>query len=580
MKFRYLCTIIVLFSLICFPLFSQTITILHTNDMHAHILEEKSPDGTLTGGFAQISALIEKEKHNTDHPVFVADAGDFLMGTLFQMIEMESGFQLNLMKVMGYDAVSVGNHEFDFGVKPFVDYARKASALGCPSLVLANIDYAANKNDEGLAGLYRDSIVTPYTIVEKDGVKVGFFGILGDIAYDYTPNLYAYKLQNRIKTAKKIVKILKEEHQVDFIICLSHSGVYKNEKGEWDMSEDIELATKTEGIDAIISGHTHTRLDQPLIYNGTPIVQTGAYGKGIGKLTLVKNNPSELKYELIPVTGERGENGMVETKIESQFTHLKDTLQKYVGIDYNKKILETAFPLQYMDEEPAKSNIAPLIADAIQYNVNRKDGTGTDISLIAQGMIRSGLDPGSYALPQIFSVASLGEGNDKVPGYALSRMYFTAHEIKTVLEMLEMMAKNDPTYFIHTSGMKIVRNEDGGFFKKIAAIKMPDQNGIFKAIDLSKKNKKLYAVTADTYMMRNLSLIKKKSFGLLKVIPKMEDGMSVVDINATIIDGDKIKPGVQEIKVWKSLIEYAGSFKDVDGNGIPDVPVKYKWNNN
>lgn len=117
---------------------------------------------------------------------------------------------------------------------------------------------------------------------------------------------------------------------------------------------------------------------------------------------------------------------------------------------------------------------------------------------------------------------------------------------------------------------------DGGFFKKIRAIKLPGENGVLQNIDLSKKNKQLYAVTADTYMMRNLSLIKKKSFGLLKVVPKMEDGTPVKDINTATIDGDATKAGIQEIKVWKSVIDYAGSFKDLNGNGIPDVPERYK----
>jgi hypothetical protein len=219
--------------------------------------------------------------------------------------------------------------------------------------------------------------------------------------------------------------------------------------------------------------------------------------------------------------------------------------------------------------------MGPLVADAIQYTVNSKDAKGTDISLIAQGMIRSGLSSGRYTLPQIFQVAPLGSGSDKIPGYALSRMFFTAREIKLALEMLEMMAKNDPTYYCHAGGAEIIKDENGGLFKKIVAIKIPNETGDTVSIDLSRKNKQLYAITADSYMMRNLSTVKKKSLGLIKVIPKMEDGTPVEDLYVTIIDGDAGKPGIQEIKVWQSLIEYAKSFEDSNSNGIPDIPLKY-----
>jgi len=558
------------------PIFSQTISLLHTNDLHAHILEQVTASGDTSGGFAQISMLINKEMKNAEHPVFVADAGDFLMGTFFQMIEMETAFQLDLMNDMGYDVISLGNHEFDFGVDAFANYARKANRSGCPPLLLSNIDYTSSKNEQKFSDLFRDSIVQPYTIIEKEGVKVGFIGVFGQTAYDYTPNLHEYKLLNKIKTTKKYVKILQEKHHVDFIICLSHSGVYKNDKGDWDISEDIELAKKVKGIDAIISGHTHTYLEEPIIINGTPIVQTASYGKYIGKLTLEKNNPSATKYKLIPVSGGRPQNGIIPEKIELQFQKLKDTLNKYIGIDYNQYILETQFSLNYLDENPEMSNIGPLIADAIHYNVNQKDEKGTDISLIAQGMIRSGLEKGSYTLPQIFQVASLGEGNDNIPGYALSRMYFKAREIKLVLEMLEMMAKNDPTYYCHISGAEIIKDENAGFLKKIKSIKINNEESGLSNIDLSKRNKQLYAVTADTYMMRNLSMVKKKSLGLIKVIPKMNDGKPVENINQTIVDGDKNKKGIQEIKVWQSILDYAASFEDHNNNDIPDVPEKYK----
>lgn len=555
--------------------FTQTISILHTNDLHAHILKQVNASGDSVGGFAQISALINKQKQQSKHPVFVADAGDFLMGTLFQMIEMESGFQLNLMHKMGYDALCIGNHEFDFGIEAFAKYTHKAKKADIPSLVLSNIDYSVKNSPATLAKLYSDSIIKPYTIIEKQGVKVAFIGILGETAYEYTPNLRSYKRLNSIKTTQKIVKTLKEKQRVDFIICLSHSGVYKNKKGSWDISEDIELAKKVKGIDAIISGHTHTYLNKPLVINGVPIVQTACYGNFLGKLTLEKSNSSFINYETIPVKNNLPDNASIKKLIDTQFQKLKDSISKTMGIDYHKTIFETNFPLAYEDDFPHKSTIGKLVADAIYYNVTAHNDKGTDISLIAQGMIRSGLSSGHFSLPQVFEVASLGLGQDNIPGYSLSRLYFTGHEIKLIVEMLEIMAKKNPSYYCHYSGIKIEKNAKGGFFNKIAAISIIHKNGTSENIDFSKRNKKLYAVSADTYMIKSLATLKKKSFGLVKVYPKTAKGTSVENINDALIDGNTQQDGIQELKVWQSLLEYAKTFIDTDENGIPEIPAMY-----
>ncbi len=554
---------------------AQTITLLHTNDLHSHLMSECSADSLCTGGFAVLADKIKTEKSKAEYPLFVVDGGDFLMGTLFQMLEMNTGFELHLMKEIGYDAVCLGNHEFDFGVKSLSGYINSAFSKGTPSVLLSNIDYNSNKDESELADLYNDGKVAKYSVIERDGIKVGFIGILGEVAYQYTPNLIDYKYIDPIKSTKKIVKVLKEQYHVDFIVCLSHTGVFKNEKGEWDMSGDIKLASKVKGIDAIISGHTHTQLDTALVYNDVPIVQTGSYGNFLGKLTLDKNHPENNKYELLAVNSSGTVENEVSQKVSNQLKLLKKNLKREAGFDYDAKIFENGFDLNCVEEQPAESNIGSFIADALYYSANDKTDSKTDIALIAQGMIRSELKEGAHTLPDVFNVASLGSGYDAIPGYSLSRMYFSGKEIKLMLEMLEMMSK-DANYYCYYSGVEIDKDGDAGFLKKIKAARIVSANGDTETIDFSKKNKTLYAVTADTYMMANLALIKKKSLGLLKVTPKMADGSPVKDIKNTLVDKDVEKAGIQELKVWGSIIGYAKSFSDKDGNGIPDVPEKYK----
>ena len=550
------------------------ITLLHTNDLHSSVLERKiNTTGTGTvGGFARIATLIKEEKKQTDHPVLVVDAGDFLMGTLFQTLEIESGFQLHLMEQMGYDAVSIGNHEFDFGVGPFTDYVRLASNRGCPPLLLSNIDHA----QAPISALYNDSIIREYHVIEKEGIKIGLFGLLGDIAYEYTPNLHPFEQKNRVKTAKKMVNILREQEMVDVVICLSHSGVYKDKKGEWLVSEDVEIAEKVEGIDAIISGHTHTLLKEPLVVNNTPIVQVSAQGQYLGKLTLYLDAPGKTAYELIPVTHSINPDPFIKTQVDTQYTILKTNLVVNAGIQYDKSYFENPFALTYMDDLPDETSIGKFIADAMYFAVNHYDSAGTDAALIAQGMIRKGLEPGIQQLPSVFQVASLGEGNDQLPGYPLARLYFTGKEMKKVLELLHVVSAKDPGYYCFASGIEINYKAKGGFLNKIEEIMIYDEEGMTESIDFSKKNRKLYSVTADSYMMQILTVLKKKSFGLVNVKPKMANGQRVTGFSETLIDFDPNKAGIQEGKVWRSMLQYAQTFEDTDQNGIPEVPIKYK----
>ena len=110
------------------------------------------------------------------------------------------------------------------------------------------------------------------------------FSIIGKEADDLAPKAAPVTFAKQISVARKMVKELKDE-KCGIIICLSHSGIVKEKNGEWG-GEDVELARKVKGISLIIGGHSHTRLDQPLIVNGIPIVQTGEFGKFVGRLSI------------------------------------------------------------------------------------------------------------------------------------------------------------------------------------------------------------------------------------------------------------------------------------------------------
>ncbi len=552
----------------------KKITILHTNDIHSAVLGDEFKE-TGISQLARISGIIHNEKDTVKNPVLALDGGDFLMGTLFQMLEMNSGFELHLMQQMGYDAVCLGNHEFDYGVENLKKYIQKAQESGCPPVLFSNVGRLKKDGKDVLNTMFQENLLSKYKVIDRDGVKVGIFAILGNDAYDCAPNLYPYELEDVIKTARTMVRFLRDEQKVDMVICLSHNGVLKDKKGEWEMEGDVKLAEKVKGIDLIISGHTHTLLQKPLVINDTPIVQVGTKARFVGRIDMSLGTKNSFSYKIINVDSVLVCDQSVNNSVMTQLKNLKDTLQIKAGLDYDHAYLKNDFPLSFVSENPHQTGIGNFVADALYYDVNKNSTEGTNITLMGQGVIRAGLNIGTHSLSDIYRVASLGSGKDVLPGYPLSTMYFTAHEIKQFLELLEMVSANNPTYYCFKSGIRLTVDSTAGMFHKIKKMEMFKEGEGYKSIDFSKKNQTLYSVTADSYMMSFMTLIKKKSHGLIHVTPKYADGTPVKDFSSTIIDMDKNKPGVQEGKVWKSLIDYAASFKDKDENNIPIVPDKY-----
>jgi 5'-nucleotidase / UDP-sugar diphosphatase len=572
------------------PINAQTekkITILHTNDLHSHIIgfgpeSAYTPlsvnDDRTMGGFARLASILKAEKENNAGTTLVIDAGDFLMGTLFQTLEKETGFQLRLMKSMGYDVTCFGNHEFDYGPEWLAAVINTSLNKGeIPSILIGNAMFDRKEaRDDALEKLFSDNIITRKLILTKDGIKFGIFSVMGKEAVKDAPQAAPVTFEKQSVYAKKMVKELHTQ-KCDIIICISHSGVAKEKNGEWG-GEDVELAKAVKGIDLIIGGHSHTKLDKPLIVNGVPIVQTGEYGQFVGRISLTYSdrNLRVDNYELIPVDDKiMGDKKINQLVIEQKEQITRDIL-KPLGLEYDKPVAETNFMLEGNETgDFMASNLGPLVADAIHFYVNRHSSKGTDVSMVAAGVIRDRIMPGILTAPDIFRVMSLGSGDDNVPGYALSRMYVTGKELKSILEILQVAYKSSPDDYCYYSGLRVEYNPEKGLLKKIKKIGIVHSDGSVVNVDFSKKNKTLYSVTANSYMLEFMGIIKKMSFGLINVVPKDIVGNKVKDMKTLVIDVDESRVGVQEGKEWLALMEYLSSMKDINGNGIPDIDQKY-----
>jgi len=580
-----------LFLIFLLPLCAQDekkIVILHTNDLHSMLTgytpeSAYSPlsvnDDSTVGGFARIAAIIKEEKVKNIGTTLVVDAGDFLMGTLFQGLETRTGFQLRLMKTMGYDAVCIGNHEFDYGPEKLADILASAVNRGeIPPLLLGNAVFdESNPEDNKLEDLFKSGVVARKYILEQDNLKIGFFSLMGKEADEDAAFAPPVTFAKQIPAAKKMVKELITEN-CDLIICLSHSGVSYDKDKNW-AGEDYDLARKVKGIDVIISGHTHTRLDKPVFVNGTSIVQTGAYGQYVGKLSLTIKDGHWFfaDYNLIPVDDRIMGDETIHRMIEDQKQAITRELLAPLGMEYGRSIVETGFLLECNEQGNVhESNLGPMVADAIHGYINNHSITGTDIGLVAVGVIRDTLVPGFQSVPDVFKIMSLGQGDDGVPGYPLARVYVTGKELKSILEILHAASKSTPKYYCYYSGLKAEFDPDKGILNKIRSIEILSKDGKSRRVDFSKKNKDLYSITANSYTLEFVGIIKKMSFGLLNIVPKDAAGNPLTEMKNAIIDLDETRDGFQEGKEWLALVEYLTSMKDLNGNGIPDIDPKYR----
>lgn len=374
-----------------------------------------------------------------------------------------------------------------------------------------------------------------------------------------------------------MVKELKAEG-CDIIVCLSHSGVTAGKNGEWE-GEDVELARKVKGINIIISGHTHTRLEKQVVVNGIPIVQTGEYGQYAGRLTVsVKNGTiGSLDYELIAVDDRVRGDISIHSLIEKQKDEISLKVLEPAGMDYNSPVAESGFLLECNEQGDFQaSNLGPLVADAIHSYVNKNNKSGTDVSMVAVGVIRDKIVPGILTAPDIFRIMSMGRGEDNIPGYPLARLFVTGRELKSILEILQVAYKSTPANYCFYAGIKVDYDPSKGLLNKVRKIEITGNSPGEGNVDFSKKNESLYSITANTYMLEFIGIIKKMSFGLINVVPKDKDGKPVTDMKNAIIDINETLEGVQEGKEWLAIMDYIRSMKDINGNGIPDINPGYR----
>ena len=253
----------------------KQLVILHTNDTHSTImplnpnLDNKDIAGR--GGFLRRVNMIKEQRQQ--HPnLLLFDSGDFSQGSGYYTL-FKGEVEIGLMNEMGYDAATIGNHEFDFGMENMARIFRMANF----PIVCSNYD---------CTGTVLEDLVKPYVTLKREGVKIGIFALappMKGLVFD--GNCEGITYLDPAETAQKYIDILRKQEKCDLVICISHLG--------WEVSvyPDEKFVSLTEGCDLVLGGHTHTympTLEYTPDKNGKmiPVDQNGKHGVFIGKLIL------------------------------------------------------------------------------------------------------------------------------------------------------------------------------------------------------------------------------------------------------------------------------------------------------
>ena len=245
------------------------LTILHTNDTHSQV----EPKANGQGGYARRMGLIREER-KADKRLLLVDAGDFCQGTPFFNF-YHGRVEINAMNRMGYDAATLGNHEFDNGLDTLAEVLKTAKF----PVVCANYDFT---------GTALEGIIKPFTIVRKGGLKIGIFGLgcdpKGLIA---DKNFLPVQYLEPYPIAQAMADTLRAQG-CDIVVCLSHMGTYG--KAPEDVC-DVSMLGCTRGIDVVIGGHTHQLYDHVRVANldgdSIPVAQMSKSGAYLGKIMLL-----------------------------------------------------------------------------------------------------------------------------------------------------------------------------------------------------------------------------------------------------------------------------------------------------
>jgi 5'-nucleotidase len=554
------------------------VVLLQTNDIHSNLeghdaVLDYTPatagDDQTVGGISRLAARITAERTAAGStPVMLLDSGDFLMGTPFEFVMTPDAAELQEMQALNYDAITFGNHEFDWtpsGLFLILTAAYRTHNVTIP-IVASNMKLDASQAST-FAGQVQEMTVPKLVKTLPNGLKVGIFGLLGRNAAQVAPTAAPFTFDPIATTAAAMVAELRNQHQVDLVIALSHSGI--NQAG---VGEDADLAASVPGIDVILSGHTHDALSTAVTVGKTVITQTGRYGEHLGKLALTVTRAGGGttvaldSYELLPVDDSVAGDAPTQARVDQ---YIADINAKITPLKYAGPVAQTSFDVLTGSGESA---IGDLVTDA--YRTVAAGVFPTDppvIGIDAAGGLRAPIakgKTGSIAFGDAFNVIPLGIGPDTHPGYPLVSFYLNASDIRSGLELAAAGEVVGSDFVIQASGLTAHYDMTKSPFQRITSLRIGDT-----PVALT-DTMPCFRVVTTLYVGSLLPVVGSVSGGMLSVAPKQKDCSTVVTDMTQQIVYTGTGSNMAEVKAWQAFLMFLTSLPAGAG-GAPAIPASY-----
>jgi 5'-nucleotidase/UDP-sugar diphosphatase len=356
----------------------REVTILYTNDFHSAfdpIPAYWLPGAPRLGGAAHLATLMDKIRAR-EKPVFLFDTGDMFTGMLSNLTRGEA--LMEMMRAMRYDAMAIGNHEFDYGADNFL---RQMNGVPFPVLG-ANIFYKGTDHPYS----------RPYVILEKDGVRLGVIGIIGEDARSVAlpSGITNLDFRDPVPIVRALVGELRD--RVDVVVVLAHQGktgpmqsdAEARPEVQRDFDEDVRLCGQVEGIDVFVGGHAHRGIEPPFVHpaTGTVIVQTFGYGTRLGYLKLKLEGRRVVGHEgeLLKVwTDENAPDPAIAALIESYRKRLEAQIGQVLGRSRTRLVRDYR----------AESSLGDFVSDVM------REATGAEVAVQNAGGLRADIPEGT-----------------------------------------------------------------------------------------------------------------------------------------------------------------------------------------
>ncbi len=572
------------------------------------------------GGYARLTSKIAQLRlaaMGQGVPSLLVDSGDFLMGTVYDLTLGDMPAAFYFLEFMNYDAVTLGNHEFDYGpagLAMIINSARGEDGSGFTVPIIATnmkTDGVTGTDDDGLEAFVNAGVIREVMVKTLgNGLKVGIIGLLGPGADNDAPLTPPVIFDHEYEFIQEQVDYLKNEMGAHIVVALSHSGI--TDPNVTPGGDDVALAQNVSGIDIIASGHEHQMTDNVVIENGTRIFCAGYYGKNLAQLDVTVKIGTGVTDAVLTnhaIDDSTAGDPSMNFTVDMINAGINEVLTPELGLEINTVIAGSGSDNLGKPHGAEESGMGNLVADSLRYMLA---GTNGAIGVVANGVVRNGFELGQQVtFADMYSVLPLGMTIDPaqqdIPGYPLMQVNLSGVHLKNMCQLNAYIAASqdeafvamlagsgDPVlqglafalsnlqtdYYLNVSGIQYAHFDAGGGY-----LVVPGSVKIYDGLDFSCQHsateisdETLYPVVFDIYMFL---IVQSEDLQMLlgalglPIVPLDNQGnpVTVANMLDSRLDRDPVTDGIQEAKEWMALLAFMTADPSITGfenNIIPD----------